>query len=106
VNRAVTGPGKVANKAERKKTEKYAELATWCQFIQIAIETRGPIGTEATSFLQELGRRIVAITLEVWSMSFLWQRLSVAVQETQHAGNAACIAGTEQWSENETLLAN
>ena len=102
LNRAVTGPGEVANEAERRKMDKYAELATRYQFIPIAIETLGPIGTEATSFIQELGRRIVAVTQELRSMSFLWQRLSVAVQR----GNAACIAGTEQWSDNETLYAN
>lgn len=65
VNWAVSGPGEVANEAERKKIEKYAELATRYQFIPSAIETLGPIGTEATSFLQELGHRIVAVTLEV-----------------------------------------
>jgi hypothetical protein len=52
--------------------------------------------------LSELGRWIVAVTLEVRSMSFLWLRLNVAVQR----GNAACIAGTEQWSENEALYAS
>jgi hypothetical protein len=102
VNRAVTGPGEVDNEAERKKIEKDAQLATGYQFIPIAIATLDPIGTEATSFLQELGYRIVAVTLDMRSRSFLWQRLSVAVQR----GNAACIAGTEQWSENETLYAN
>ena len=102
LNRAVTGPGEVANEAERRKMDKYAELATRYQFIPIAIETLGPIVTEATSFIQELGRRIVAVTQELRSMSFLWQRLSVAVQR----GNAACIAGTEQWSDNETLYTN
>jgi hypothetical protein len=102
VNRAVTGLGEVANEAERKNTEKYAELATRYQFIPIVIETLGLIGAEATSFLQELGRSIVAVTLEMRSMSFFWQRLNVAVRR----GNAACIAGTEHWSENETLYAN
>jgi hypothetical protein len=102
VNRAVTGLGEVANEAERTKIEKYAELATRSQIIPIVIETLGPIGTEATSLLKELDRRIVAVTLEMRSMSFLWQRLSVTVQR----GNAACIAGAEQWSENETLYAN
>jgi len=32
-------------------------------------------------------------------MSFLWQRLSVAVQK----GNAACVLGTEHWEEEDTL---
>jgi len=32
------------------------------QFIPIAIETLGPVGEDATRFLQELGRRIKAVT--------------------------------------------
>ena len=75
--------------------EKYAELANRYQFIPIAVASvliepsisLGPIGIEATYFLQELGRRIVAVTQELRSMSFLWQRLSVAVQR----GNASSI---------------
>ena len=43
-----------------------------------------------------------AITKEPRTMSFLWQRLSVAVQ----CGNAACILGTEKWNYDDTLLIN
>jgi hypothetical protein len=63
--RVVTGPGEVANEVERKKTEKYAELVSRYQFIPIAIETLGPISFEVTSFVQDLSRRIVAVTLEL-----------------------------------------
>jgi len=91
LNVAVTGPGQVANHAEQLKIDKYAALSKEFQFIPIAIETLGPVGEEATRFLQELGRRIEAVTRDSRSMSFLWQRLSVAVQ----TGNAACVLGTE-----------
>jgi len=52
--------------------------------IRIAIKT---VGKEATLFVQELGRRISTITHEPRSLSFLWQKQSVAVQRN----NAACI---------------
>ena len=100
LNRAVTGPGEVANEAECRKTEKYAELRSRYQFIPIAIETLGPVGVEATAVFQELGRKISAITKEPRTMSFLRQRLSVAVQR----GNAACILGTEKRNDNDTLF--
>jgi len=100
LNRAVTGPGEVANEAECKKTAKYAELTNRYQFVPIAIETLGPVGLEATAFFQELGRRMFVINQEPRTLSFLWQRLSVAVQR----GNAACILGTEKWSDDETLF--
>jgi len=49
--------------------------------------TLGPVSEEATCFLQELGRRIVVVTLESQTMSFLWRRLSNIV----HRGNVACV---------------
>jgi len=83
------------NHAEQLKIGKYAILSKEFQFIQIAIETRVE---EATCFLQEFGRRIEAVTRHSRSMSFLWQRLSVAVQK----GNTACVLGTEHWETEDT----
>ena len=99
LNRAVTGPGQVANDAEQRKKEKYSALSTQYQFVPIAIETLGPVGDEATAFFQDVGRRIIAVTREPRTMTFLWQRLSVAVQR----GNAACVLGTDHWAEEDTL---
>jgi len=70
------------------------------QFVPIAIETLGPVGVEATAFFQDLGCRMFVINQEPRTLSFLWQQLSVAVQR----GNAACILGTEKWSDDETLF--
>jgi len=50
-------------------------------------------------FLEEFGRRIKVVTRDSRSMSFLCQRLSVAVQK----GNAACVLGTEHWDAEETV---
>ena len=99
LNKAVNGPGHVANDAEQRKRDKYEALSTEYQFVPIAIETLGPVGDEATAFFCELGRRIQAVTNQPRTMSFLWQRLSVAVQR----GNAACISGTEHWSDEDVL---
>jgi hypothetical protein len=99
LNKAVTGPGQVANAAEQLKADKYRALSTDYFFVPIAIETLGPVGDEATAFFQDLGRRVLAITGEPRTMTFLWQRLSVAVQK----GNAACVLGTEHWEEEDTL---
>jgi len=85
--------------AEQLKIVKYAALSKEFQFIPKAIETLGPVGEEATRFLQELGRRIEAVTRDSRSTSFLWQRLSVAVQK----GNATCVLGTEHWEAEDSL---
>jgi len=44
------------------KIDKYAALSKEFQFIPIAIETLGLVGEEATRLLEELGRRIEAVT--------------------------------------------
>jgi len=97
--KAVTGTGQVANHAEQPKRDKYAALSTEYQFVPIAIETLGAVGNEATSFLQELGRRIQLVTKDIRTMTFRWQWMSVAVQK----GNAVCVLGMEQWKEENTL---
>ena len=56
----------------------------------MAIETAGPFGPETFAFLKELGCRLKQVTGEAKSFSYLWQRLSVAVQR----GNAAAVMGT------------
>ena len=55
----------------------------------IAIETSGAIGSRSRAFLRELGRRVGAQTGEARSTSYLFQRLSVAIQR----GNAAAVMG-------------
>ena len=56
----------------------------------VAIETLGTWGTAAVSFVNELGRRIAAVTCDHRATQFLKQRLSLAVQR----GNAAAVRGT------------
>jgi len=53
----------------------------------------------ASTFYLFACRRIEAVTRDSRSMSFLWQRLSVAVQK----GNAPCVLGTEHCEAEDTL---
>ena len=90
LNRAVLGPGAVANDAESRKTLKYRSLAPTYTFTPVAVETLGPLGDEASSFFRNIGNRIATVTNEPRSYQFLMQRLSVAIQR----GNSACVLGT------------
>jgi len=90
LNRAVIGPGAVANDAERRKATKYMALSGRYIFTPVAVESLGALGEEAMTFFRDIGRRIAAVTAEPRSFQFLMQRLSVAIQY----GNAACITGT------------
>jgi len=44
------------------------------------VESHGPINRDALQFLSELGKRLVETTGDVRASSFLFQRISVAVQ--------------------------
>jgi len=47
LNRAVLGPGAVANEAEEKKKSKYSSLPSLYDFTPIAVETFGAVGEPA-----------------------------------------------------------
>ena len=79
--------GSVAEFAASHEEVKYQDLTERYVFVPIAIESLGPLGSKATSFLSELGRRITAATSDVKETNYLYQRISVALQKF----NAICI---------------
>ena len=83
-------PGAAAENASDRKEVKYAELARAHIFMPVAFETLGPIGVKATDFLSELGRRISAVTHDLREVSYLFQRVSVAIQSF----NCVCFRGS------------
>jgi len=103
LNRAVLGPGAVANETDEKKKSKYSSLPSLYDFTPIAVKTLGAVGESAMDFVQELGRRIANTTVEPRCFTFLMQHLSVTVQR----GNAVCTTGTAPSSpslDNEVAL--
>jgi len=90
LNQAVTGSGVVATAAETIKRLKYESISRTYDFVPIAIETLGALGSDAAVFFKDLGARVLAVTKERRAPEFLMQRISVAIQR----GNAACIYGT------------
>ena len=85
-----TKPGSLSAAAEEKKRKKYSTLSDTYSFVPIAVETLGPWGPEALSFMKELGLRLSVATGDPRSGAFLKQRISMAVQR----GNATCISGS------------
>jgi len=59
-----TEPAAAANKAAVNKIAKYAELANTHIFSPVAIETAGAWNHLAIELVQEIGRRITAVTEE------------------------------------------
>jgi hypothetical protein len=82
--------GSAAEQAATRKLTKYADLCRRYEFVPIALESHGPFCASATTFLTELGRRIAAVTFDTRETSFLYQRLSIALQRF----NAVCVMNT------------
>ena len=91
-------PLKAAEEAEGRKEAKYQELITsGYTFQPIAFETQGNCGPRTLRFLNELGSRLRASTMEDNARQYLFQRISIAI----HTANAACVLGTMRSSEKK-----
>ena len=90
VNASARNRRHVANKAEKDKVAKYAELADRYQVRAIAFETMGPASDSTVGLIKAIGRRIAQATGDTRSGDFLLQRLSLAVQR----GNATAVLGS------------
>ena len=84
--------GAAAEQAATLKMTKYSNIPNSYLFIPVAIETLGSYCSDALHFLQELGRRICRVTDDKKETTYLFQRLSVAIQR----GNAASVISQSQ----------
>jgi hypothetical protein len=82
--------GSAAESAAARKVTKYAQLSARYDFLPIAMETLGSMCSTALSFLSDLGRRTSIVTSDARETSYLFQRLSIALQRF----NAVCIYDT------------
>jgi len=85
-----TTPGAAAHRAAQKKTDKYANLSSTHVFYPFAVETAGAWHEMAIELTQEIGRRIITVTEDTRETTFLFQRLSMALQR----GNAVSFQNT------------
>jgi len=94
-NTAAT-PGAAANQAAQQKTDKYCSLQSTLIFCPVAIETSGTWNAMAVDLVQEIGRRITDATKDSRETTFLFQRLSMALQQ----GNAVAfqITMVTEWN--------
>ena len=73
-----------------RKEMKYQSLARTHTFIPLAFETLGPINSKGITFFNELGRRLSACSGDSRETSYLYQRLSIAIQRF----NGICFHGS------------
>ena len=80
VDANASAAGAAAEAAAIRKTAKYGTVALNHIFIPLAIETLGPLGSEALSFFADLGRRLSLSSDDPRETCYLFQRLSMLVQ--------------------------
>src|SRR5688572_28536539 len=85
-----TGAGQAASRAVAAKRSKYATITRTHPFVAVALESSGSWSSEGLDFVLELGRRLTDATHDPLDTSYLFQRLSVAVQ----SGDAICFSST------------
>ena len=96
MHKKVQGAGKVAERAESRKRDRYTEqVSKSCHFVPVACETLGAWAPSSLKFRSDLGKRIRAISGQRNSSFFLFQSVGMEVQR----GNAASIMGTLDSSE-------
>ena len=86
----MTSPDLAADQAAQQKMDKYSKLLSMHIFCPVAVETAGTWNGLAIELVQEIGRRITAITEDTRETVFLFQRLSMALQQ----GNAVVFQNT------------
>lgn len=79
--------GGAAESASTRKLLKYDTLSASYEVVPIAMETLGPTNALGAAFINEVGKRTTQATGDSRETSFLWQRLSMALQRF----NAVCF---------------
>ena len=79
-NLSLSSAGAAAERAASNKMSKYTAITVTHDFVPIALETLGPFSKTALDFLIDLGRRLSVATGDRREGSFLFQRLSIALQ--------------------------
>jgi len=75
-----TTAGATADKVASNKVAKYRQIANSHIFVPVAIESAGTWNHQAVELVQELGRRMTAVTEDTREATYLFQRMSVALQ--------------------------
>ena len=87
---AMSGPGRVADMAARRKRETYREILHNHHFVPAPVETMGSFGEDTIAFLHQVASRIQAISKDPLEYLKLCQRFSVCIQNFNSASILGC----------------
>ena len=96
VSQSATQAGRAAAAASERKTIKYSNLSSSHLFFPVAVETLGALADDGDSFIREIGRRATLRTSDPRETTFLYQRISIAVQRF----NSVCLTNSFAISES------
>ena len=88
----ILNPGSESSAAEDLKRRKYSQLVADFEFVPVAVETSGIIGSAGCSLLTDIGRRITRATNDLRKMSYIFQQISVAIIR----GNAQAMTASSR----------
>ena len=91
---AMTAAAAAQLAAARKET-KYVELSKTHHFVRLAFESLGLLGSKATIFSKELGRRLTLTTDNPLETAYMFQRLSVALKRFKAVCVLGCFGGRQ-----------
>ena len=80
VSHSATQAGSAATAASERKTAKYSNLSSSHVFYPVAVKTLGVLADDALIFLAEISRRATLCAADSRETTFLYQRISVAMQ--------------------------
>ena len=95
----ILNSGTASNAAEDLKRRKYAQLVADFEFVPVAVETSGIIGSAGCSLLTDIDRRISRATNFLRQMFYIFQQISVAII----LGNALAITASS-WRYAQELV--
>jgi len=81
-----TTAGAAADKAASNKVAEYRQIANSHSFVPVVIESAGTWNHQAVELVHELGRRMTAVTEDTREATYLFQRMSVALQRGNACG--------------------
>jgi hypothetical protein len=80
LNSTASCAGSAAEAADSREVEKYAEIAAQYLFVPLAFDTFVPINQAGCDFLSSLVHCLSLVSDDPGKSSFLFQRLSAAIQ--------------------------
>ena len=75
----ILNPDSASSAAENLKRRQYSQLVADLEFVPVAVETSGIIGSAGCSLLTDIYRRISRATNDPRQMSYIFQQTSVAI---------------------------